>query len=396
MSLTDFACRGSVPHEKDYKLSDGEGLYLLVKKSGSKCWRMNYRYAGKSKTLAFGVYPDISLRKAREKRGEARSVLREGIDPSLQKKEEAIKRNISNSLLFGDIAREWHEMNSDEWSPRRSDRIIKLIEKDLAPSLGNYPIGEITALILLATLKKIEKRGVFHTTKIARATVSRIFRYAIVTGRAERDIAADLVGAFKTKRVVHNSYLNEDELPEFFERLEELKCNKTTKLALDLMILCFSRTNELRGALWSEVNFKKCEWRIPPERMKARRMHIVPLSKQAISLLKKLEKLTGDGDYLFPNGHKRSKNKTMTENAMLYALYRMGYKGRATIHGFRSTASTILNENGFYPDVIERQLAHLENNQVRASYNHAQHLPERCKMMQWYADYLDTLKNLPS
>lgn len=255
------------------------------------------------------------------------------------------------------------------------------------PSLGYRPIAEISASELLAAIRKIEHRGALVTARTVLQKCGEIFRYAIITDRAERNPAPNLRGALKPARVKNNAYLRESDLPEYLQKLKTYDGLPTTKLALKFLLLTFVRTSEQRGAKWKEMDFEMALWRIPAERMKMRDSHIVPLSRQAIAVLEELKTLTGRFEYIFPNQHQPK--GCMSENTMLYALYRMGYHSRATGHGFRATASTILNEHGFQPDVIERQLAHAERDGVRASYNHAEYLTERQKMMQWWADYLD-------
>jgi integrase len=387
MPLTDILCKTTKPADKPKKLSDEKGLYLEVMPGGSKYWRMKYRFANKEKRLAFGVYPEVSLKEARDKRDAARQLLRDGIDPSKAKKE--IKRQImleaENS--FESLAREWHHNQKPSWTDKYAIKVLRRLEADIFPTLGSRQINEITAQELLFAVRAIEKRGATYISHVALQNCGQVFRYAIATGKAQHDLSADLRGALKTRKQVHYNSLPEKELPEFLKKLEDYDGDLQTKLALQFLILTFVRTSEVRGARWEEINFDKKEWRIPAERMKMREEHIVPLSKQAIAILEALQPISSHWENIFPN---RVKPKNpISENTMLYAMYRMGYHSRATPHGFRSTASTILNENGFKPDVIERQLAHAERNKVRASYNHAQYLPERRQMMQWWADYLN-------
>jgi integrase len=387
MKLTDVICRNAKPSPKPRKLSDGSGLYLEVMPNGRKYWRLKYRIAGKEKRLAIGVYPETSLAAARERRTNARKAISQGIDPS-QKKQEAKRIALLNSEnTFEAIAREWHETNLHTWSKKHGDAVIKRLEADIFPKLGKRPIAEINAPEVLSVLKIVEKRGALDLTQTIAQYCRRIYAYAIATGRAERNPVTDLRGALKTPNRKHHAHLKPNELPEFLQKLEAYDGTPQTKRALRLLILTFVRTTELRGATWQEINFEKAEWRIPASRMKMKDPHIVPLSKQAITLLKEQQKHSGNREHVFPNEHKPI--TFISENTMLYAIYRMGYHSRTTGHGFRATASTILNENGFAPDVIERQLAHMERNKVRAAYNHAQYLPERRKMMQWWADYLD-------
>ena len=387
MPLTDIAIRNAKPKDKPYKLSDTDGLYLLIKPNDKKYWRLKYRFAGKEKLLSIGVYPLVGLAQAREKCIEAKKQLINNVDPSQSKKEEKLKHSLNIENSFKIIAVQWHNNKKQACTERHASYVLRRMEADIFPSLGSRAINEITAPELLAVLRRIESRGAVDIAHRALQTCGQILRYAVATGKAERDISTDLRGALKTRKKENYSHLEAKELPEFFDKLEQYDGSLQTKLALKLLLFTFVRTGEVRGARWEEINFEKEEWRIPPERMKMRDLHIVPLSKQALNVLKELQLINGNKEHLFPN-----RNKPMTfisENTLLYAIYRMGYHLRATVHGFRATASTILNEHGFKPDVIERQLAHSERNKVRASYNHAQYLPERKEMMQWWGDYLN-------
>lgn len=381
MSLTDTAIRNTKAKEKRYKLADTQEMYLLVTPAGGKYWRLKYRFTGKEKTLALGVYPEVSLKEACEKRDEARKLISSGIDPSQAKKEKKLKQFIDQASAFESIAREWHGHQALGWTERHSSYVLRRLEADIFPALGSRPITCITTPELLATFRQIENRGAIDIAHRALQTCGQVFRYAIAIGKAERDISADLRGALKTRKKENYARLEAKELPEFLSKLEEYDGDLQTKLALKLLLLTFVRSGELRGARWEEIDLEKAEWRIPPERMKMRSAHIVPLSTQAVSIIKQLESIkVGDREHIFPN---RNNPRTyISENTLLYAMYRMGYHSRATPHGFRATTSTILNENNFRPDVIERQLAHAERNKVRASYNHAQYLPERREMMQ--------------
>ena len=389
MSLTDIKCKAAQPTTKPYKLSDEKGLYLEVVPSGSKYWRLKYRFAGKEKKLAFGIYPEVSLKEARDKREAARKQLQEGLDPSHEKKLAKLTKTINAENSFENVAREWHQKQSARLTPRHSEYVLRRLAADVFPFIGFRPINQITAPELLAVIHKIEKRGALDIAHRALQTTSQIFRYGIATGRAERDVAADLRGALTTRKKGNYSRFEEKELPDFLQNLEKYHPGTQTHLALKFIMLTFVRTKELRGAEWEEIDFKNAEWRIPAERMKMREKHIVPLSKQAIKILKEVRALHNNPKFVFPSSI--SPHKMMSENTMLYAMHHMGYKSKSTVHGFRGTASTILNENRFRSDVIERQLAHGERNKVRASYNHAQYLPERKEMMQWWADYLDKL-----
>jgi integrase len=387
MPLTDTALRNAKPKATPYKLTDGDGMFLLVKPNGSKYWRMKYRYVGKEKLLALGIYPEVSLADARERRAQARKVLAAGNDPSEAKKEAKRLLAIKIENDMETIAREWYEHHLHEWKPHYARDVINRLETHIFPKLGSRPIADINSTELLSCLKVIEKSGALDMAQRMMQTCGQIYRYAIITGRTRYNPVNDLRGALKTPVRQHHAHLKADELPEFIAKLETYDGEPQTKLALKFLMLTFVRTTELRGAQWQEVNFDKAEWRIPAERMKMKDPHIVPLSTQAIAVLRELQKQSGNREHVFPNQQRPS--KCMSENTMLYAIYRLGYHSRTTGHGFRATASTIMNEHGFAPDWIERQLAHCERNKVRAAYNHAQYLPERRKMMQWWADYLD-------
>jgi integrase len=388
--LTEIAIKNAKPGSSIRKLSDGNGLVLLVYPNGSKYWVYRYRYLGKEKTLSLGVYPEVRLAEARLKLADARRMLSDGQDPSEARK--AVKRQalVSAENSFEAIAREWIAAKSSGWTPRYAQFIVQRMENDLFPQLGSRPIKDITAPDVLSVVRLIEGRGALDLANRALQYCGQVFMFGIATGRAVRNPAADLKGALKTHVKRHFAHLKPIDLPEFLAKLEAYTGERQTALAVKLLMLTFVRTTELRGADWSEFDLEKAEWRIPAERMKMRRDHIVPLSRQAVAVLRELQYMNGKWKYVFPNPFKPIKH--MSENAVLYALYRMGYHSRATGHGFRHTASTVLNESGlFHSDVIERQLAHVESNKVRGVYNHAEYLPERRKMMQWWADYLDKM-----
>ena len=390
-SLSDAKARNAKPRARLYKISDGEGLFLVVMPSGSKYWRLKYFFAGKEKLLALGVYPEVALADARDRRAQARRVLAAGKDPAEAKKESKRLVALRSTNSFETIAREWYEKRKHEWAAPTITKTLGRLDRHVLPKLGPRPVAEINAPEVLAMLRIVEANGTLETARRVMQMCGQIFMYAIATGRAERNPVPDLRGALKTPVVAHRSFLNANELPEYLEKLAAYDGGLQTRLALRFLLLTFVRTSELRGAQWNEINWDKAEWRLPAERMKMKELHIVPLSTQSIETLRDLQKHTGNREYLFPNQHNPA--TFMSENTMLYALYRMGYHSRATGHGFRSTASTILNEHGFRADVIERQLAHSERNNVRAAYNHAQYLPERRAMMQWWADYLDGIGN---
>lgn len=389
MLLNDTKIKNLRHKEKQYKITDGKGMYLLVHPNGSKYWRLKYRFLGKERVLALGVYPGTSLKEARNKKNEAKKLIEQNIDPAQRKKQEKASHLINAENSFEKIAYEWLEIRKQSITEKYAAMIERRIKQDAFPIIGSYPITDITSSDLLRMLRGIENRGAIETAQRMKQYCGQIFRFAIATGRAEHDIAANLRGALKTRKAKHHPYLEEKDLPDFFHRLEHYDGDLQTKLGLKLLVLTFVRTGELRGAKWEEINEKKKEWHIPAERMKMKQKHIVPLSKQSLKVIEELRIINGNFDFIFPNANNHK--AFISENTLLYAMYRMGYHSRATPHGMRSTASTTLNEHGFRPDYIERQLAHAERNKIRASYNHAEYLPERREMMQWWADFLDKM-----
>src|SRR6266851_1390928 len=405
MPLTDVAIRNAKPAEvirngkpvllngepvrKACKLSDSRGLYLLVNPDGGKYWRLKYRFGGKEKLLALGVYPEVRGAEAREKRDDAKRILKAGSDPSEVRKAQKRATVIATSNTFESIAREWIEQQRNRWTSDHAARVLDSIESEVFPHLGGRPISTITAPELLAVLRKVESRGALETAQRVLQRSDSIFRYAVATGRAERSPAGDLRGALKAPKHKNRNALSAADLPEFLRKLEAYDGHVQTKLAMRMQVLTWVRPGELRAAEWSEFDVGAGEWRIPAERMKMRQPHIVPLARQALEVLEQLRLLTGRGRFLFPN--QSNARACMSENTILFALYRMGYHSRATGHGFRATASTILNEQGWKADAIERQLAHKEPNKVRAAYHRSVYLDERRKMMQAWADYLDAL-----
>lgn len=391
MALTNNEIKNAKPREKAYKLSDGDGLFLLISPNGSKYWRFKYYFNGKEKLLALGVYDQITLAEARLKRNKARSLLNNEIDPGQSKQESKRLGKIAAENSFESIAREWHAKFSVKWTPKHAARTMRQFEKEIFPWLGRRAITQITAPELLAALRRTESRGAIETAHRAHQTCSQVFRYAIATGRAERDPSADLRGALPPARKKHHASLVDPKaIGDLLRAIHDYQGHFVTKCALHLAPLLFVRPGELRHAEWSEFDFKAAEWRIPAEKMKRCVTHIVPLSTQAISILRNLQPLTGNGKYVFPCI--RTLKRPMSENTINAGLRRLGYtKEEMTGHGFRSMASTLLNEQGWNRDAIERQLAHAERNNIRAAYNYAEYLPERRKMMQHWADYLDGL-----
>lgn len=399
MPLTDIKIKNAKPGikpdgtktTKPYRISDERGLYLEVSSSGGKYWRFKYRIHGKEKRLSVGIYPDVSLKLARERRDNARKQVAEGIDPSDTRKAEKIAQAGLESFEL--VAREWHSKHKINWSESHASRTLTRLEKNVFPWLGKKNIAEIKPPELLQVLRRVESRGALETAHRILQVCGQVFRYAVATGRAERDAAADLKGALPPAKPKHlASIVDPKKIGELLRTIESYSGAFTTICALKLAPLVFVRPGELRKAEWSEFDLDNAEWRIPPNKMKMKTLHIVPLSSQAISILKELEPLTGTGKYLFPSV--RSTSRPMSENTVNGALRRLGYtKEDMTGHGFRSMASTLLNEQGWNRDAIERQLAHSERDGIRAAYNYAEYLPERKKMMQAWADYLDGLAN---
>jgi len=384
--LSDAKARNASVRAKPYKISDGEGLFLLITPAGGKYWRLKYFIAGKEKLLALGVYPEVSLADARDRRAKARSAIAAGNDPGEVKREAKRILLQKHETTFELVAREWHDNRLSRWTTPHAKKILKRLEMHVFPRIGKRPIADITTADLLSVMRKIEEHGAEIAHRLLQVC-GQVFTYAIVTQRISINPAVSLRGALKPVVRNNHAFLKPNELPEYLGKLDVYDGATQTRLALKFLLLTFVRTAELRGAAWAEIDLDKAEWRIPAERMKMRDPHIVPLSRQAVTILREMKPHSHNSAFVFPNQHKPSGQ--MSENTILYALYRMGYHSRATGHGFRSTASTVLNESGFSPDVIERQLAHSERDKVRAAYNHAQYLPERRKMMQWWADYLD-------
>ena len=396
MPITHVAIVNAKPREKPYRIFDGRGLYLEVSPSGGRWWRFKYRFQGKEKRMSLGVFPEVSLSEARDALDDVRRQLRAGLDPAEESKKR--KKGVApDGSPAGDsletIAREWFAKHSPAWAPGHGDKIIRRLELNVFPWLGQRPIAGIKPLELLGVIQRIEQRGANETAHRALQNCGRVFRYAVATGRAERDITRDLLGALAPVVERHHASIVEPQaVGTLLRDIDGYAGSFVTRCALRLAPLVFVRPGELRMAEWSEFNLDEGEWRIPAVRMKMRAPHFVPLSTQAVEILRELHPLTGDGKFVFPgegNHHRPRSNNTV--NA---ALRRLGYSKREmTGHGSRSMASTLLNEKGWHPDAIERQLAHQEQNEIRAAYNYAKHLPERKQMMQAWADYLARLRN---
>jgi integrase len=389
MKLTATECKNVKPKDKAYKLTDGGGMFLLIQPNGARYWRMKYRYAGKEKLLALGVFPEVTLSEARQKRDAARRLLDAGDDPGTAKREKKRQTIEKSEQTFERIAREWHKKGSANWSAAYATKIIDSLEQNVFPSIGKRPVAEISAKEMLDVLHKIEARGALETASRVKQRCSAVFNYAITKLLATSNPVLPLSGSFQAPKNKNHARLKIEEMPEFMQRLAAYDGRKQTALAIRFLAYTFVRTGELRLARWSEFDLDAAQWRIPAERMKMKEQHLVPLSKQVVALLQELKVFNGDGELVFPGD--RVASKPMSENTILFALYRMGYRSKMTGHGFRGIASTALNEMGYRPDVIERQLAHTERDGVRAAYNHAQYLPERVAMMQHWADYLDAI-----
>ncbi len=392
MKLTDPTIKAAAPKEKTYPLSDGEGLTLYVQPNGAKWWRYRYSFNGKAQMLSLGVYPDVTLKAARTERDRLQAMLKAGVNPSQKRQEEKITAKIAAENSFEAVARLWW----DDWKGARTERhanyVLRRLEADIFPVLGQKPVNEITAPLLLMAIKKIEARGALDIAKRALETCGQILRYAVAHGMAERNPAADVKPAdvLKSRKKTNYSRLSEKELPELLRQIDGYDGQPLTRLALQLMAHTFVRTSELIGARWAEFDFEARQWRIPAERMKMDTEHIVPLSDQSMVILAAIKAISGGRDLLFPS--ERGNGKSMSNNTLLYALYRLGYHSRMTGHGFRGIASTILHEQGFTHEHIELQLAHAPRNAVSAAYNHAKYLSQRATMMQQWSNHLDKLK----
>jgi integrase len=397
--LTAIQARNAKAKDKPYKLNDGKGLFLHVATSGKKTWRYRYELPpGKESTFVIGEYPVLSLEDARSKRIALREMVKAGICPADVRREEkqatveakeAEKKIAENS--FHAVAIDWHRHQKDRWSAGHAEAVLKSLERYAFETLGDTPVDEITPPMVLEVVRAIEAKGSLEMASKTLQRIGAVFRFAVQTGRATYNPAADMRGALKAKKVQHHTMIAPDELPEFLQTLSTGDVHPTTKSAIQFTILTAARSGEVRGATWEEIDFEKRLWSIPAERMKMRSPHTVPLSNQAVAILNRIKILHGDKGLIFPGIH--YPEKPLSENTMLFALYRIGYHSKATMHGFRALFSTIANEAGFNPDAIERQLAHREKNAVRAAYHRSEYLSEREKMMQWWADHLHHLEH---
>ena len=398
--LTELSIKQAKPKDKQYKLTDGEGMYLRVYPNGSKYWQLQFWFEGKQKILSFGVWPEISLKEARDKRFVAKKIIKEGINPIEEKKEILKSHNfiqeeekLRETATFNMVAKEWFSRQSLQWTERHTRGVLSSLNMHVYPDLGEMPISSILKQDIISTLRKLEAEGKNETCYRIRQKIEAIFSYAEVEGHCTGNPAKGLQQILTKPQPKSQNSLPISALPEFLEKMIADKAAiPTTVLAMKFIILTFVRTQELRFADWKEFVIDSSEplWVIPADRMKMRKIHHVPLSRQAVNILNEMQKYSGKEGYVFPQYY--NSKKAMSENTLLYFSNRLGYSGRHTIHGFRSVASTVLNESRkWHPDVIERQLAHQESNKVRKAYNRAEHLDERRKMMGWWSDYIESL-----
>lgn len=390
--LRDADCRNATSlGKKIHKLHDGAGLLLWIYEDGRKFWRLRYWISCKEKSISFGSYPQLSLKMARAKRDEQRKILDADLDPSAERKAANLRKKLAAENSFEAVAMEWYNKQLHTWVPHHASDVKRRLESNIFPNIGRRPIDQIDAPELLQTIRKIEVRGAYDLAHRVLQVCGQVFRYGIATGRCTRNLSTDLRGALTPHKKQHQAAVRPDELPELLRAIAKYDetGDKQTRLALQMLAQTFVRTNELIGAEWVEFDLDNALWIIPAGRMKIKAEHVVPLSRQTLLILAELKAISGSSRFVFPG---RNRDKPISNNTMLFALYRLGYKGKMTGHGFRAVASTILNETGFNSDVIERQLAHCERNEIRGAYNRAEYLPARKKMMQHWADFLDSVK----
>jgi integrase len=387
MPLTELTIKNLKSKAKLYRVTDSEGLCLEVSPAGGKLWRWRYYFHGKQQMLALGKYPAMTLAQARKQRDESRIMVNSGKHPTLEKKAHKLRQKQQGANTFESIARCWFILKGKKLNQKYHKQSIVRLEKHVFPVIGALPITEITIPDVVRLIEKVSERGTVVTAHWVKQAVSQVFRYAAQRGLCQHNPAADLRNILPSPEERHHACIPLSELPELLQTMAAYKGDKLTVAAMQLLALTFVRTGELIGAKWEEIQWEREEWLIPKERMKMRRPHMVPLSRQSLAILKDLLPLTGSRDQIFHSG--ANKNKHISNGAVLMALRRMGYQGRMTGHGFRALASTILNEKGYSPDVIERQLAHEDADKIRSAYNRAEYLLERKSMMQDYADMLD-------
>ena len=388
--LTDIQIRSTKPQTKAIKLTDSQGLYLEVTPSGSKHWRYRFRLDGKESLFSIGEYPDVKAAEARQLRDNARKLVKQGINPAHQRKQDKITKKYERANTFEAVASEWFAEKSAPWSKGYSGHVDTILKNDVNPHIGKLPIKDIKTPAVHDLIRKIEARQAPTRALLARQIIGSVFRLAIKTHRAEYNIVDPLKGDIARRAVEHRKHLKGDDLPDFLRKLEDYSGHVTTAIAMKLLMLTAVRPGEMCGSAWAEFNTVKAEWRIPAVRMKMKEEHIVPLSKQTLALLEQLRELTGHGKFLFPA--QGTKSQTMPTATLRNAVAKMGFSDRFSPHGARGTFSTMCNEAGYRSDVIERQLAHAERNKVRASYNQAEYMPERREMMEQWANTLDAIK----
>lgn len=389
--LTDATCKSATSEGLAIKkLADGGGLFLWVYQNGRKFWRMRYELAGKEKSLSFGAYPTVSLKDARARFSEERKKLGANLDPSAER--QAAKRRVQQAVQnsFEATAREWYDKQRHTWKASHANDVLRRLEANSFPYIGRRPIAEIDAPELLAMVRRIETRGAYDLAHRVLQVCGQVFRYGIATGRCKHDLSTHLRGALTPHVKKNQAAVRPEDFPSLLRAIDgyEATGDTQTMLALKMLALTFVRTNELIGAEWTEFDIENALWVIPATRMKMKTEHIVPLSIQALAILEGLKTTCGGSRFILPG---RNRDKPISNNTLLFALYRLGYKGRMTGHGFRAVASTALNEQGYRSDVVERQLAHCERNEIRGAYNRAEYLTERIKMMQGWADYIDAI-----
>lgn len=396
--LTAVQVRSAKPKSRPYKLSDGHGMHLHVAKTGLMTWRYRFKIGGTESTFTLGEYPLMTLGDARNARMEARKMVKSGKSPAMvrkQKKQHRIEEQLAykdaKENTFKNIALEWIEQQKERWSKNHADAVLNTLRRDTFPDIGEMPVDIIAPPQILNILRKIESRGSLEIARKVSQRMNAVFRYAVQTGKTTYNPATDMQGVLKTRKVEHRAAISREDLPQFLKDLTNGDIHTTTKLAIRFTILTGGRSGEIRGATWEEIDFDSQLWKIPGKRMKMDTPHNVPLSKQAIAILKRVGKLYGEEGLVFPGI--RDHSKQLSENTMLYALYRLGYHSRATVHGFRATFSTIANESNFDGDVIEKALAHEERNQVRAAYHRSEYIEQRRELMQWWADLLQQMEH---
>ncbi|MBU1417831.1 MAG: integrase arm-type DNA-binding domain-containing protein [Proteobacteria bacterium] len=398
--LTAIQIRNLKPKDKPFTLADGGGLSVHVTPAGVVSWRYRYRYNGKATTQVLGNFPEMTLAEARSSHQRSRSLLRDGVNPTAEKKlkkleeeKEILQQTIKSKNTFQAVAEDWIEQQGDKWGTNHTKAVLKTLERDAFPSIGDTRIDTLTPPQILTVIRTIEARGSYEIASKVLQRIAAVCRYAVQTGMAMYNPAADMRGVLKTRRVVHRAALQENELSAFLQRLHSSNEHVITKAALLFTIHTAARTGEVRFAIWKEIDISSREWRIPAERMKMKLPHTVPLTDQTVMILEAMRahSVNGDEGLIFPGI--KTPYKPLSENTMLYAMYRLGYHSRATVHGFRAVFSTIANESGLFDkDAIERQLAHQEGNKVRAAYHRSEYLTERRKMMEWWSAYLEGLK----